>query len=147
MKYTAIRFGVLLAALLFSGQMLMAQQTKIKESPIRPTSTLSGKVMFHQYCAVCHGADAKGDGPAAASLKVRPPNLTTLAERHGGKFPTAYVISVLRFGAQNYPTAHGKKEMPIWGPLFGSISGSVAAPAVTLRIHNLTEYLESIQVK
>jgi mono/diheme cytochrome c family protein len=38
----------------------------------------SGKVMYKQYCAVCHGVEAKGDGPYASMLKVPPPNLTTL---------------------------------------------------------------------
>jgi hypothetical protein len=42
--------------------------------------------------------------------------------------------------------AHGSKGMPVWGPIFMSISGHSPAD-VQLRIRNLTAYLESLQVK
>jgi len=75
-----------------------------------------GDVMFKQYCAACHGADAKGYGPARAALKVPAADLTTLAKRHGGSFPSEYVTSVLRFG---FPKrGHGSADMPTWGPIF-----------------------------
>ena len=38
----------------------------------------SGEVMYKQYCAACHGANAKGNGPAASNFKTRPADLTTL---------------------------------------------------------------------
>jgi hypothetical protein len=41
--------------------------------------------------------------------------------------------------------AHGSKDMPVWGTLFASVSGSQAE--VQLRISNLTEYVKSIQAK
>ena len=42
--------------------------------------------------------------------------------------------------------AHGSKDMPVWGPIFMPLA--VIAPAdVQLRIRNLTNYLESLQVK
>ncbi len=53
-----------------------------------PNFVPTGKVMFKQYCAACHGSDAKGHGPARAALKVPAADLTTLAKRHGGEFPT-----------------------------------------------------------
>ena len=40
-------------------------QTKTKPVPFKPTSAGSGEQMFNEYCASCHGKDAKGDGPAA----------------------------------------------------------------------------------
>jgi len=116
----------------------------VKRTPIPRTSAASGQEMFNTYCAVCHGKDAKGDGPAAAALKVPPPNLTMLSQRHGGKYPAMYVESVLMFGAGNFP-AHGSKDMPIWGPVLGAIS--VDAPEAELRIQNLNQYIESLQAK
>jgi cytochrome c553 len=116
----------------------------VKKAPIPRTPAASGQEMFNTYCAVCHGKDAKGDGPAAAALKVPPPNLTMLSLRHGGKYPTAYVETVLKFGVETFP-AHGAKDMPIWGPLLGAIS--VDAPEAELRIHNLNQYIESLQAK
>jgi mono/diheme cytochrome c family protein len=35
----------------------------IKNVPPNPTSPTSGKDMFKEYCAVCHGQDGKGGGP------------------------------------------------------------------------------------
>ena len=107
--------------------------------------------MFKEYCAVCHGPSGKGDGPVATALKVPPPDLTTLAQRHDGKFPDDYVSNVLENGVQN--PAHGSGEMPVWDPIFDTMNrwralcpGMDGTP-VTLRITNLTNYLKSIQKK
>src|SRR5277367_6830526 len=82
----------------------------------------SGAGTYKEYCAACHGRTGKGDGPAVSALKVRPPDLTNLARRHGGKFPNTYVAEVLRNGV--VLDAHGTAEMPIWGPLFMSLDSS-----------------------
>jgi mono/diheme cytochrome c family protein len=104
----------------------------------------SGEVMYKQFCAACHGARAKGNGPAAPTLKRQPPDLTTLAKRHGGKFPYDYVSSILRFGPGS--SAHGSSEMPTWGPIFQTIDKK-SEPAVEDRIRNLVDYLASLQRK
>lgn len=116
----------------------------VKHVPITNTSPSSGKEMFHSYCAVCHGKDAKGDGPAASALKVPPPNLTELAKKNGGKFPSAHVASVIR--GQADLASHGSKDMPVWGPLFSSISKGHEGQ-VQQRVANLVDYLESLQQK
>jgi copper transport protein len=41
-----------------------------------PAAVTRGSALFAQNCAVCHGPDAKGDGPGAGSLKQRPADLT-----------------------------------------------------------------------
>jgi copper transport protein len=43
---------------------------------IDPAAVVRGKDLFAQNCAVCHGADARGNGPGAVSLAVKPANLT-----------------------------------------------------------------------
>jgi copper resistance protein D len=48
-------------------------------APARPydaASVTAGAALYADNCALCHGADGKGDGPAAAGLPVRPANLT-----------------------------------------------------------------------
>lgn len=91
----------------------------VKHVPIKTTSPTSGKEMFESYCAVCHGKDGKGEGPAASALKVPPPDLTELAKKNGGKYPAPHVASVIR--GQADLASHGSKDMPVWGPLFSSI--------------------------
>ena len=120
------------------------QEGNFKKVHVKPSSAASGEEMFKQYCAVCHGKDGKGTGPAAVELKQAPPDLTTLAKRHDGKFPDDYVSSVLRFGAK--APAHGTADMPVWGPLFASVSDSDNAK-VQLRISNVTRYLKGLQQK
>ncbi|MFZ0738766.1 MAG: c-type cytochrome [Candidatus Acidiferrales bacterium] len=145
MIHSITRSLFLLAVLLFATAGRTAAQDKpMKKAPIEQTSPASGAEMFKTYCAVCHGRDAKGDGPAAADLKVQPPDLTMLAKRHDGKFPDTYVAMVLRNGPK--APAHGTAEMPVWGPLFSSISGGDQAQ-VNLRIGNLVSYVKSLQVK
>ena len=112
--------------------------------PAPRTIAASGKQSYMHYCASCHGVDARGDGPAAFILKTPPPDLTTLAKRHGGKFPYEYVSDVLRFGTRI--VSHGSSDMPIWGPIFGSMD-NYNEVAVRKRIKDLSEYLASLQQK
>lgn len=119
-------------------------KTEIKHAPAGPTSAASGKEMFNSYCASCHGRDAKGDGPAAAALNAAPADLTTLAKRNGGKYPTDRVTSVLR--GQSKVVAHGTQEMPVWGPVFWRLSQGHEAE-VQQRVANLNRYIESLQAK
>lgn len=136
------------ATLLLTVTVVAAQQNQvtIKKAPIQMTSASSGKEMFAAYCAACHGKDAKGLGPASSALKVPAPDLTTLAQRNGGKYPGARVMSTISFGPEA-PKAHGSKDMPTWGPLFSSLASTAYSPEVAQRITNLNQYIESLQVK
>jgi len=120
------------------------QKPVVGQSRFPATYVPSGKTMFKQYCAACHGTDAKGHGPATASLNTRPSDLTVLTKNHDNKFPFEYVAGVLRFGPGS--SAHGSSEMPTWGPIFQYLDNNDEA-AVRQRIKNLCDYLESIQVK
>lgn len=117
------------------------QGKTFEKKPIIHSDPASGQRMYKDYCAACHGATGKGDGPAAEILKAPPQDLTLMAKRNNGKFPADHFGTVLHFGTQNHP--HGTSEMPIWGPLFHSQNKDV----VELRISNLTSYVESIQQK
>jgi mono/diheme cytochrome c family protein len=112
------------------------------EETLPPNYVPSGKLMYQEHCATCHGVDAKGNGPLASVLKTPPADLTLLTKHHGGKFPTEYVRSVLEFGPG--PTAHGSSDMPAWGPIFRYYDKQNER-AVQQRIRNLCNYLESLQ--
>jgi mono/diheme cytochrome c family protein len=119
-------------------------QTKpaVKHVPMTETSPASGKAMFNSYCAVCHGTDGKGGGPAASALKTPPSDLTQLSKSNGGKYPSLKVASVIRGTSEL--SAHGSKDMPVWGPLFWGISKGHESE-VQQRVANLTEYIETLQ--
>ena len=131
-------------ALLVSGQDQSAPAKTIKHVAVKPTSPVSGKEMYIAYCAVCHGTDGKGGGPAASALKVPPTDLTVLSKSNGGKYPSMKVSATIRGEATT--AAHGSKDMPVWGPLFWGMSGGHSAE-VQQRVVNLSEYLESLQAK
>jgi mono/diheme cytochrome c family protein len=120
------------------------QKPEIKHAPITRTSPASGAAMYKAYCAVCHGLDGTGNGPAAEALKTPPANLTLLSQNNGGKFPAMKVVSTIR-GEAGVP-AHGTREMPIWGHLFWTVSGGHESE-VQQRVANLTKYVESLQAK
>jgi mono/diheme cytochrome c family protein len=124
-----------------------AQEKVIKKAPIQHSSPASGKVMYANYCAACHGAAGKGNGPAAGELVVPPTDLTQLSKNNHGEFPSNHVWAILQFGAK--APAHGSSDMPVWGELFRSLDPSTPADQVkiTQRINNLIAYLKTIQAK
>jgi len=143
----ASRKLVLLLVALFVCACTMAAQdqgAEIKHVPIKSTSPVSGKDMYTAYCAVCHGTDGKGGGPAASALKVPPTDLSLLAKNNGGKYPALKVSASIR--GESSTAAHGTKDMPVWGSLFWSMSGGHESE-VQQRVANLNKYIESLQAK
>ncbi len=116
----------------------------IQHVPVKDVSPASGKEMYMSYCAVCHGTDGKGGGPAASALKVPPTDLTLLSKTNGGKYPALKVTSSIR--GETALAAHGSKEMPVWGTLFWSMSSGHQSE-VQQRVVNLTRYIETMQAK
>ncbi len=140
MNHTLGSSAVLLAVLSLSGQ---------GRPPTNPVQTempevASGKQTYKEYCASCHGDDAKGMGPAASALLTPPSDLTTLARRHDDKFPEEYVTEIVRFGKPI--RAHGSVDMPVWGPIF-SARDKFNDAAVKQRIKNLCAHLATLQEK
>ena len=137
------------ARLAFPLAMLLALCT----SPARGQEPMEdiGKQEFMRSCAVCHGDKGKGDGLMSGLLLVNPPDLTSIAKRHGGKFPAAWVYRIIDGRQEVRP--HGSEEMPIWGDRYraDALRGlplplNVSADAVVHgRILSLVYYLELIQ--
>jgi mono/diheme cytochrome c family protein len=108
----------------------------------RLIDSLEGPALYKAYCAVCHGANAKGTGPMAIALKAPPSDLTRIAARNGGVFPTVRVERIIS-GEEPIPGGHGTGTMPVWGPIFSQIAWDQDLGRV--RIHNLANYLGKIQ--
>ena len=121
-----------------------AAQPTIQKTQPKAVSPSDGKAMFMEYCAVCHGTEGKGNGPAASALKKAPADLTQLtAHASDGKFPGVHVSLFIQ-GADTVQ-AHGTRDMPIWGDVFKSMNRDQMVTAQ--RVSNLTDYVKSIQSK
>ena len=108
----------------------------------RLISSIQGPILYKAYCASCHGADAKGTGPMAGSLRVSPPDLTRISARNGGTFPLAHVSRIIS-GEEPLRRGHGTHEMPVWGPVFSQVEADQDLGRV--RIDNLARYLQQLQ--
>jgi mono/diheme cytochrome c family protein len=113
---------------------------------------LRGAWEYHEACAVCHGKNGTGEGTMGDILKVAPPDLTKLAERHGGVFPFEYVFKVI--DGRLPVEGHGDSDMPVWGRTFRlealdeseqGVFGADPNLIVGGRIYALAQYLRAIQ--
>jgi mono/diheme cytochrome c family protein len=130
-------------ALCISGASLAAlQESTTDQAPLRPTPAGAGSEMYVNYCAPCHGRDGRGSGPVSPAFKHRATDLTLLAKRNDGRFPDERVKATIR--GDLLVSAHGSKDMPVWGPLFRYLGGGSRAE-VNVRIDHLTSYIESLQ--
>ena len=59
-----------------------AAQVAALNHPATAASIARGAAIYQQNCAMCHGADARGDGPLAASLNPPPSNLIVHVPQH-----------------------------------------------------------------
>jgi mono/diheme cytochrome c family protein len=119
-----------------------APNKELKQEPPPQSNPVSGAQMYKDYCAAGHGLSGKGDGPAVEFLKAPPPDLRTLAQRNGGKYPVDKVTTILQLGPGTQ--AHGTVDMPVWGKVFRQLNDPRIA---SLRVHNLNGYIESLQQK
>lgn len=110
-----------------------------------PVRVPSGAETFATHCASCHGPRAEGDGPVAATLSVNVPNLRTLSQRNHGQFPADAVASYI--DGRKLPTAHGTRNMPVWGPVFDTTGRLIAGgESSAQRIQSVIDYLRGLQV-
>jgi mono/diheme cytochrome c family protein len=113
-----------------------------------------GATDYQNFCAACHGKDARGNGPVAMELKIAPPSLRNLAARRNGVFDVNEIVKII--DGRDMPRAHGTPEMPIWGSLFrfvaeasGILSSDIEDTEKDAQKHILAvaKYLETIQEK
>jgi nucleotide-binding universal stress UspA family protein/mono/diheme cytochrome c family protein len=107
--------------------------------------TTPGGEVFRTYCATCHGTSARGDGPLASSMNRKPSNLTEIAKRNGGLYPSELVFRTI--DGRNPVRGHGGPDMPVWGDAFAKSREAGDADRVKAVIQSLVNYLESIQLR
>ena len=76
-----------------------------------------GATIYKEYCAQCHGAEGKGNGPAASGLEPKP---AVHANIPFEKIPLDYLYNVIYYGGKGV----GKSPlMPYWGLTIGGTQG------------------------
>jgi len=116
-------------------------------APAVAQDTVQGEALFGFYCATCHGNSATGNGPMSPSLVVAPADLTTLAARNAGVFPTNRVV--MRIDGRDPLVSHGSM-MPVYGDFFEGTDvvtkAETGQPIMTSQpIVDLLAYLQGIQ--
>jgi mono/diheme cytochrome c family protein len=105
----------------------------------------TGARLYFNHCAACHGDDAEGTGPVAASMRVSIPNLRTLAQRSGGTFPADAVTAYI--DGRETRAAHGDRQMPVWGDVFRGEEQGTAQRVVRRRIAALVDFISTLQYR
>lgn len=132
---------ILIASWSLAALMGMSQVTHAQEQEV----IAAGKPAYELHCAVCHGREAKGDGPAMNLLTIKPADLTQISKRNNGSFPFWKTYRVV--DGREVIRGHGSRDMPLWGAEFRSetTSNMAAQTQVRGRILELVYYLQSIQ--
>jgi len=102
----------------------------------------AGRALFSRHCASCHGAEGKGGGPVAGSLKTPVPDLTKLPLKDG-RFDDARVRTSID-GTQA-SAAHGTREMPVWGKVLANTGEKRGEGWAQAEVWTIVEYVKSIQ--
>ncbi len=78
----------------------------LPENPVAATqdSIERGKVYFDIHCAVCHGEDAKGDGPVAAYFKPPASDVADLTDERIRKEEDGLIYLTITKGFQGMPS-------------------------------------------
>lgn len=114
--------------------------------PEAPMEALSGMEMYQRLCSSCHGVEGRGDGPVAPLIKIGTPDLSRIAARDGGEFPTEDVRRII--DGRTDRRAHGPRDMPVWGWQLYDVSNANDAQErarTDAMIDKLVTYLQSIQ--
>jgi mono/diheme cytochrome c family protein len=132
---------------LIAGVLLWIQPDKSLAQQTTPQQEVAstGKPLFDQYCATCHGRNGKGDGPASSVLITKPADLTQISKKNNGDYPFWRIYSVI--DGRELVKGHGDRDMPIWGQAWTVGGGVTASADARGRILALTYYIESIQAK
>ncbi len=115
--------------------------------PVLAQDAGEGAELYRAHCATCHGIDATGQGPMAGVMVIKPADLSTLAARNGGTFPTERVVA--RIDGRDPLVSHGS-PMPVYGLFFEGNDVAIKAPSgqpilTSAPIADLLAYLQSIQ--
>jgi mono/diheme cytochrome c family protein len=120
-------------------------------APAQEASSLQlhfGRQIYRLFCVGCHGDDGSGNGEVAVAFQIPVGDLTLIARRNGGEFPTGEVAAAI--AGNSDVSGHKAFAMQPWAEMFKQEFERFAAEMavnqlVSRRIDHLVEYLRSIQ--
>jgi mono/diheme cytochrome c family protein len=134
MRQPAIERGSVPARTILLAALLVAVPAAHADEP-----ATGGAALYRRYCASCHGADGRGDGPAAASLTPPPTDLTRL---------DAGVRALMgAIDGRRTIRAHGTAAMPVWGEVFEQslIGEPHRRRTALLQVEAIAEHVRSLR--
>lgn len=113
-----------------------AYPTTFANSPVPYTvdAVARGATRFTHYCSGCHGTDARGAGPAATSLSVKPTNLA----EHGLHHRQGNLFWWIAHGIPGSPMPAFSPQLPddaIWELVQFLVARASAESAMSLNAH------------
>lgn len=107
----------------------------------------TGRMLYLQNCASCHGDTGRGDGPAASGLGTTPADLTQIAARRDGVWPMLEIMSIIDgYSRRTLP----REDMPIFdsflgGDMIGFDTGNGVITPMPTKLIEMVNYLETLQ--
>lgn len=130
-----------------AGSWLAAAVLALHATAATAADPSDGRSLYLEYCAVCHGADAKGGGPMAPELRSAPADLTRLDEKYGTPLAKPRLVEVI--DGRDMVRSHGSTEMPVWGKqlLQGVPPGAGTEAHKRGTILQIVDWLDTVQGK
>ncbi len=137
----------LAAGVAAQGEDYLATPTPAPWQPASAEAIAQGRTDFNRYCAPCHSADGRGNGPEVKVIPgIKPKDLTTISTRNGGVFPYRDVEATID-GRKIIPS-HKRFDMPFWGVSFqqqGREFSPESEAKVRQRIDAIVDYIATLQ--
>ena len=109
------------------------------------SAPVGGEALYRRFCASCHGLTGEGDGVVADAMVPRPTDLTTLAQKVGGKYDLREIMSAIDGGRTI--RAHGDSAMPVWGEVLEEElkDSPHSKRTALLQVRAIADYLRTLQ--
>ena len=141
--FIAQRSALVVGVIVLMGAAFAQRGVGAVQNPRLQSTAFDGQALFKTYCATCHGASGKGDGPFTPSLRKRPPDLTQLTKLNQATFPAERVTKAI--DGRDAARPHGPVDMPVWGDAFTRTTHDNDPESVRRKIEALVKFVESLQ--
>ena len=140
MKHLAL-VVMIATALSFASAWAPAPDAQARGGGAEPVRT-DGAQLFKTWCASCHGLTGQGNGALAPMLKQAVPDLTQLAAKNGGVYPTTASVESSTGRRSHRARRHRRADL---APPFVQTAAAIANLSVRARIDASSVYLEGIR--